>query len=70
MNRIASWIMKCIKKKKQMSEVAVIKYVLNNLPSTKREDIQKTIEELLDKEYIIRKEGNHEILLYNTYHVC
>ena len=38
--------MKCIKKKKQMSEVAVIKYVLNNLPSMKREDIQKTIEEL------------------------
>ena len=53
-----------------MSEKADKKYVLNNLPSRKREDIQKTIEELLDKEYIIRKEGNHEILLYNTYHVC
>lgn len=65
MNRMAAWIMKGVKSKKQLSQTAIIKYVLNHDNTFSRDEIKKTIEVLIEREYLSRKESNNEMIMYN-----
>lgn len=65
MNRMAAWIIKGVKSKKQLSQTAIIKYVLNHDNTFSRDEIKKTIEVLIEREYLSRKESNSEMIMYN-----